>query len=161
MYLSSHFILLVLFYQHIYAIMGWHCRGHYPVSCQVIEPFLGSVARRFKSTRDRAWGGLRWPLSEIGHIGCDHGSTRSVITLVPILLSPVLFVPFILLYLYILYRCKLFSFPCGWILLCFHGLIFCSVLVSDEEIKKINQSFYSDLKFKSCLIQDFLNGLQI
>ena len=52
--------------------------------------------------------------------------------------TSLLFVPFILFYFYILYRRKLFLFPCGWILLCFHGLISCSVLVSDDEIK-INQ----------------------
>ena len=101
---------------------------------------LGSVARRFKSTRDLARDGLRWPLLEIWAYGGGHGSARPVITLVLILLSPVLFVSFILFYFYILYRCKLFLFPRGWILLCFRGLIFCSVLVSDDEIKKINQS---------------------
>ena len=57
------------------------------------------------SFRDRAYGG-------------GHGSARPVITLVLILLTPVLFVPFILFYFYILYRCKLFLLPCGWILLC-------------------------------------------
>ena len=57
------------------------------------------------SFRDRAHGG-------------GHGSARPVITLVLILLTPVLFVSFILFYFYILYRCKLFLLPCGWILLC-------------------------------------------
>ena len=54
-------------------------------------------------------------------MGGGHGGARPVIALVLILLSPVLFVSFILFYLYILYRCKPFLFPCGWILLCFHG----------------------------------------
>ena len=49
--------------------------------------------------------------------GGGHGSARPVITLVLTLLTPVLFVPFILFYFYILYRCKLFLLPWGWILL--------------------------------------------
>ena len=130
-----------IFYQCIYAIIGWNCRGHYPSVLPGGRALLG-VGRRFKYTRDRARDGLRWPLLEIGHMGGGHGSARPVITLVLILLSPVLFVCFILFYFYILYRCKLFLFPCSWILLCFHGLIFCSVLVSYDEIKKINQSLY-------------------
>ena len=57
-----------------------------------------------------------------------------------ILLYPVLFVSFILFYSYILFHCNLFLFACGLILICFHGLNLCSVFVSDDEIKEINQS---------------------
>ena len=47
---------------------------------------------------------------------------------------------FILLYpyLYLLYRYNLFLFPWGFPFIVFYGLIFCPVLASNDEIKKIN-----------------------
>ena len=88
------------------------------------RPSWGLVARRYKSTRNRSWDGLWWPPLEIGHTGGGHALSKCweyllCLKSVLIVLYPVLFVSFILFYLYILYRCKLFLFSCGWILLCF------------------------------------------
>ena len=48
-----------LFYQCIYAIIAWRSRGHYPCALSGGRALFGSVARGFKSTRDRARDGLR------------------------------------------------------------------------------------------------------
>ena len=91
----------------------------------------------------RYWSFVRW--IHRSPVNSPHrGQGRGALMFFNCVFYPVLF-------LYSITMKNVFLFPCGCILSCFHGLSFCSVLVSDDEIKKINHLMFS-------LIWAWING---